>query len=685
MKKQQPQADLFNRTRSDVQKPDGWAPDPIPELRGESRIILNAETTGLKWWAGDRPAGWSYYLPESGRFGYLPVRHTDCENHPVERVREFFRRELPGKVIDNFNTKFDAHHSREDGVCWVEDLGCNLRDVQHMAALLDDHRFRFNLDQLSLDLLDWDVIADSIGKIPAGIHTEGEFYKLPAWEVAPYAIRNVVQVHRLNELFEPQITEQNLTRVWQLESDIIPVVMEIEKNGCYLDVDLMNKWLKDIQTDLETEIYSIIRQTGVRINSPRSPKDAARVFTAAGISDYPRTETGLITLTDGYLKTIPHPAVQSLRKAIQLQSIQSKLNKYSLAMRAGDGWIRHNLHQLRLGHSEDDKQGAKSGRFSAAGDKSIAPDGMGSGGYNPQQLVAVEKQTERGWNSDYVVRRLFLPDSPQARAENPALRWMAADAMQIEYRLFAHYAYMHRTFNARPTQKMIGGKLVWVTGPLADFHALVSELLLPMNPALNRKLVKNINFALIYGAGLLKFAFMIGCIDEAEYNRLLMMLNEAGRDWRRRNQILEGSDGVQAGKATRDLYMHTFPQVERLLKLASKTAEERGWVETIYGRRARLLDGFHASLNRIVQGGAADINKLVLLATYKERKRLGLKLLVTVHDEVGAAMAEPRMLPLVKRLLNTQQLDLRVRILWDASIGRNWAEAKDYEPEEEAA
>lgn len=675
------QPDLFNRSRASVAKPDGWRPDSPPELRGEPRIILNAETQGLKWWAGDRPVGWSYYLPESGRTGYLPVRHEASENLPLERVQRWMRAELPGKIIDNINTKFDGHHSREDGVDWAEQLGCSLRDVQHAAALLDDHRFRFSLDQLSLDLLGWDVERDAIGKIPRGIHDESEFGKLPAWEVAPYAVRNAVQVHRLNELLSPQILAEDLGRVLQLESDLIPVVMDIERNGCYLDVELMNTWLRSVQTDLERELYSIFLQTGVRVNSPRSPKDAARVFTCSGITDYPRTETGLITLTDGYLKTVSTPAVQALRKAIQLQSVQSKLQKYQLAMRAGDGWIRHNLHQLRIGHSEGDKQGAKSGRFSAAGDKSIKPDGLGSGGYNPQQLVAVEKQTERGWNSEYVVRRLWLPGSPSERRDNPALRWMAADAMQIEYRLFAHYAQMHQPFFDEPCQKMIGGKNVWISGPLADFHALVSELLLPINPLLNRKLVKNINFAMIYGAGLLKFAFMIGMITEQEYNHLAWMLQEAGRDWSQRNRILDGNEGVQRAKGVRDAYLEMFPRVPLLLKLASKTAEERGWVSTICGRRARLLDGFHAALNRVIQGGAADINKLVLLAVYRERKRLGLTMLVTVHDEIGAGMADPRLEDEVLKVLNTQQVEVRAPILWDVGVGRNWAEAKDYEPE----
>src|SRR5580765_986306 len=94
--------------------PAGWAIDEIPHLNGESRIILNCETTGLKWWAGDLPIGWAYWLPTSGRRGYLGMRHAGG-NHPVERVHDFLR-DLRNIHIDNHNMRFDLHMSRVDGV-----------------------------------------------------------------------------------------------------------------------------------------------------------------------------------------------------------------------------------------------------------------------------------------------------------------------------------------------------------------------------------------------------------------------------------------------------------------------------------------------------------------------------------------------------------------------------------------
>jgi DNA polymerase I-like protein with 3'-5' exonuclease and polymerase domains len=113
-----------------------------------------------------------------------------------------------------------------------------------------------------------------------------------------------------------------------------------------------------------------------------------------------------------------------------------------------------------------------------------------------------------------------------------------------------------------------------------------------------------------------------------------------------------------------------------LLRLASSTAEKRGFVRTITGRRARLTGRFHSALNRIIQGGAADINKRVLVETYKRRKELGLTMRLTVHDEVCADLHDEANKPAVERVLNTQYFDLKVPILWDAHTGPNWAACK---------
>jgi DNA polymerase-1 len=616
-----------------------WHPEPPPDLHGERRIILNAETTGLQWWSDDRPIGWSWRLPESGRTGYLPIRHRGVGNNlDLHRVRDWLR-SLAGCHIDNINTKFDLHMAREDGVDLTE-LGCTFGDVAHQAALLDDNRMRFNLDQLCADELGWRVEDSPLGKLPPMITHEGEFQSLHPGIVEPYARRNVEQVDRLEQAFRPRILEEGLSAVLKLEQDIIPVVVEMERQGTYLDIETLHAWHARATADLEGALWSIYRASGVMLDSPDSSKGLATLFKVRGIPIGTLTATGQPSFTSGVLRAIDDPCIRLVEKAGQLADLKSKyLDKYAAAVRS-DGWLRFNLHQLRSTRGENDSVGAVSGRFSAAGDK--------FGGYNPQQVVAVEKQLERGWCPEYVIRKLFRPQRGVC---------VAADMMQVEYRLFAHYAN-DPAINA-----------AYAANPLADFHQVVLELLQRVNPYLTRKLAKNINFAKIYGAGLLKFAFMIGEITEADYERLAARLSR--KDW----SALD-DPALAKSRALNDAYNTQFPAIKPLLDRAARVAEHRGYVKTILGRRARLTGRYHSSINRVVQGGAADINKRTLVEVYRQRHALGLTMRLTVHDELVGDLEDPAMLPRLEAILNTQYIPVQVLILWDAKTGQTWADCK---------
>ena len=645
-------------------KPHAWAPDPIPTLNGERRIILNCETNGFQWWRDHRPIGWAYWLPESGRHGYLPIRHVEG-NLPVERVHDFLR-DVRGMHVENHNTRFDLHQSREDGVDLIENTGNTFGDTMHYAALLDDNRRRFKLDELSKDLLDWDASTDPLGPLPAGVESEGDWHRLPSWGVKPYALRNVEQVLRLLEHFEPQIEEEALGRVLAVEQQIIPIVVEIEKNGVHLDMELLHAWQRDARTALEDRLSLVQRTTGVKIESFDSSKALEAVFRHQGLpmaytEPSPRFPNGQPSFTAAVLRAHKgNELVRAITEGGQLADLLSKyLDKYARTARASDGWMRHNLHQLKAVRDADsgDTVGTISGRFSAAGDRlsaTMRPDQLGTGGYNPQQAVAVEKQLERGFCPDYVVRKLFKLN-------------FAADMMQVEYRLFAHYAKMAGAFHARPLQKMIGGKPVWVQGPLADFHALVAELL--NNPLLNRKLVKNINFAMIYGAGLIKFALMLGYITDEQFKRFSDRLSM--RDF----SVLR-DPALAAAADVRAKYLAMFPAVKPLLDLASETSKTRGYICDYLGRRARIESKHHSALNRVIQGGAATYNKEVMIEVYKQRKWLGLRMEITMHDELAGNLADPRTVGNVKRVLNHQYHKFDAPILWDAKTGDNWAACK---------
>ena len=89
------------------------------------------------------------------------------------------------------------------------------------------------------------------------------------------------------------------------------------------------------------------------------------------------------------------------------------------------------------------------------------------------------------------IRRVFLPEQGEV--------WCKPDVSQQEFRLLVSYAVRHQLPGARDAAE------VFRTDPNADFHAVVAEM-----TGLDRSTAKAVNFAKIYGAGVKKFAEMIG-------------------------------------------------------------------------------------------------------------------------------------------------------------------------------
>jgi hypothetical protein len=273
----------------------------------------------------------------------------------------------------------------------------------------------------------------------------------------------------------------------------------------------------------------------VDITSPDSPSELERSSRSAGCrsSGYTARAAPSFTAPTSRRWTDPVREGAASRPATSPDLKSMYLDKYAdAAVPKVDGWLRHNLHQLRYGPATSE---SKKGTVSAAGS---ARGGIfrptGSGGYNPQQVVAVEKQLERGWNPDYVVRRLIVPGPGEVCL-------YAADMMQVEYRLFAHYANDPNILE------------VYRNNPLADYHKVVMELLHRVAPHLNRKLVKNVNFAKIYGAGLVKFALMIGSITEQQFIEFSERLQM--KDW-----SVMGHPALAEAKKLNDDYNRMFPR-----------------------------------------------------------------------------------------------------------------------------
>jgi DNA polymerase I-like protein with 3'-5' exonuclease and polymerase domains len=632
-----------------------WRLPELPSLHGVSEVFMDFESTGVRWWDGDVLIGGAI-LTDDGRSWYFPVRHRVGPNIDPATFFRWCKGELAGKKITNIRTKFDLHLARRDGVNF-DDLGCTFGDVAHYAALLDDHRQRFNQEVLARDIL-----KDPAGKmttVNGFVLDPTKFADYPAGLIAHRAIHDVTTVARLKAAMWPQLTAEDLHRVRELEEQIIPAVVEMEHNGAPINQEKLHLWCEESQRDLEAVMWRI-QKAGHKLATPDSRDDIMRMFKNLKIEVPLDPETGQPSFADSLLEKIEHPTVQDLREAKQLASLRSKfLLKYQSST-SRDGILRYELHQLPFQREDEDGGGgAVSGRFSSA-----APNPQE--GANVQQVFGVKRQ-KKSFTKKYIIRELFVPQEGL---------WGSADASQIEYRIFGDKSRDKKIIEA------------YRTDAKTDYHELVQRLINEFTGKdLIREDTKAVNFAQVYGAGIRKLASQL----KVPANQIPAM-----------DEPLDaGGPKFQEVVKLSETYHGMFPTVKPTLQLASHLAmpghkegdrgcgracrdfyrrglRHRGYVKTVLGRRARFgpHDRHYSALNRSIQGSAADINKLVLVALHRNRHQLEITPRFTVHDEFNGDFRNPSKMPQIIECFNTQYHPLRVPIIWDVRSGANWAEAK---------
>jgi DNA polymerase-1 len=613
------EADLNTRSRIT------WTPPTFPRLTDEKDIFLDFETTGLRWWQ-DKPVGVALGWGEC-ETEYFPFGHRGGGNLDEGNVKTFLR-SLRGKRIIGQNVKFDAHIAREWGVDF-EAQDCSLADTSHCAALLDDNRHAFNLDALAKDFLGADR-----GKVKRTAFTNDEINpkRMASYhsaEIAPYAREDVNLTRDLWRVFTPRVANENLGDVLDLECELLYVVLGMEKNPPLLDVEKLDRWEVETQDKLNAILLEIHSETGIMLNT-NSANNWAALFEARGIPvPTDRTKGGKKTAprpsySAAVLKRIKDPIIVLATQAKDLESLRDKYIVSYQQRRDPSGHLRTNLHQLKCDpKGEGGGGGTVSGRFSSTSYK-FDTDKVGA---NLQQVFAAAKQREK-FGDNYIIRELFIPERGI---------WFSIDAAQIEYRLFAHYANNPAVIAA------------YDANPGLSYHEFVWEMVKPFKPDIAYKATKNLNFAKIYGAGKEKVADMLG-----------LPLSES-------NQFVK-------------IYEREIPEAKTLMNSASETARMRGFVRTIMNRRARFPGArrLHKALNSIIQGGAADIMKKKAIRAHEaiRRREIDARLTLTVHDELDGDTPNLEEAQKLERLLNEQDFDLRVPILWKLNTGANWAECE---------
>ena len=213
------------------------------------------------------------------------------------------------------------------------------------------------------------------------------------------------------------------------------------------------------------------------------------------------------------------------------------------------------------------------------------------------------------------------------------------DYGQIEYRLICNIACGEAGEEVRRQ---------YTENPHMDFHQYVVDL-----TGLSRKYAKNMSFGVSFGMGLPSMAESFG--------------------W-----TMEKAEEIS------EAYHRHMPFVAPTLALVGDIAKQRGYIKTVYGSHARLLDPkkSYTMLNRYTQGSGAECLKASIVQAYKEGIWKELKVANTVHDELDMPYLEPteeQMIALYRmaEIMRTSVKGLRVPLEASPELGDNWAETKE--------
>ncbi len=436
--------------------------------------------------------------------------------------------------------------------------------------------------------------------------------------VAEYAAEDADVTLRLKQTLYPQVEEQGLQHLYfEIEEPMIAVLADIEWAGVRLDAAA----LTDYAVLLNRKLASLEAEIRSIANEPGLNINSARqlgelLFAKMRIAEKPKmTRTKQFCTEEEYLQSFAHKH-RIVDLILEYRGVKKLLSTYVEALP-----VLVNPATGRI-HTSFNQAVTATGRLSST---------------NPN-LQNIPIRDELG----KPIRAAFI-------ASDDDHELLSVDYSQVELRLMAHLsgdesliaAFEHgEDIHAATAARLFGKPLGEVT---AD----------------ERRKAKTANFGIIYGISAFGLA-----------QRLDIPRSEA-------KAIIEG-------------YFASYPQVKEYMERVVEHAREQGYVSTIFGRRRYLNDiasqnaiarglAERNAINAPIQGSAADIMKLAMIAVRRRFREEGIRsrMILQVHDELvidTLAAERDRVRQIVVEAMESAA-SLKVKLIAEAGFGRNWLEA----------
>lgn len=434
-------------------------------------------------------------------------------------------------------------------------------------------------------------------------------------DVVEYACEDADITFRFYEYFAPLLNTYNLEDLFfNVEMPLISVLADMEFDGVYISTEKMKSLSEEYASLLEKTKAKIYEKAGEEFNL-QSPKQLEYIlFEKLKINSTKKTKTGAYSTDEEVLRELAQ---------------REKIAEYMLTYRKYSKLKNTYLDVFpTLVHK-------KTNRIHASFNQTVTATGrLSSSEPNLQNIPA------RG-DEGKDIRNTFIAEKGNVL--------IAADYSQIELRLLAHFSNDPVLVEAFKNNDDIHRKTAMKIYSVSKEHVTPSM----------RNTAKIINFSIIYG----KTAF--GLSKELNISRK------------------EADDFIKG-------YFSTYSQVKPFCEKVIEDVKSKGYVRTMLGRIRDLSKTINSSnavvrneaermaLNTLIQGSAADMIKVAMIAIHKEFKNhfKTAKIVMQVHDELVVEVSEKeadKAMTIMKEIME-HSVKTNVPITVDIHKGLSWGD-----------
>ncbi|MGB8367106.1 MAG: DNA polymerase I [Candidatus Babeliales bacterium] len=584
----------------------------VAYLKEKKAFAFDTETTGLDPLEADL-VGISF-CAELGKAFYVPCNHdTTIVQLSKDKILSMLKPVFQDSKYQKYahNAKYDQLVLKNHGIL-LQGLA---QDTLIAAKLVLKGWQRVGLKHLSEYYFNTPMLSyDEVVKH----HNYKNFSEVPLELATLYSCADSHQTFQLATLLSNTLKKEKLYTLYQdIEHPLIQVLCEMEQEGVYLDVTVLQVLDKAVTKELmilEEKIITLVGQESgqLNLNSPRQIEEL--LFHTLKLPPQKKSSTGHYSTDQGVLDVLAqiHPVPGLILKHRELSKLK---NTYIDALPT---YINKKTNAV---HTTFSQTIVATGRLSS---------------FNPNLQNIPAGSTGKGLE----VRAAFKPKDGNI--------FIAADYSQIELRVLAYLSQDQRLLQA------------FESG--SDIHAETAARLfdVPFEKVTQeqRQLGKRINFSILYGLtpyGLSK-DLNIPFSEAKQYIEKYFEQYPDVSAWMEQAIFLAKEKG----------YVQTH-------------WGRRRYVPNIYEKNQTLYEeARRIAINTIAQGTAADIMKkgmINLAATFKKNK-LDAQILLQIHDELLISVAkkdQAKVTKIIKQVLESV-VDWNVPLLVSTSSGSNWKE-----------